>query len=93
MDSDVEGAASLPRQIEGVQIGVTVKEKEDGTVKISLRTNPPASAAEICGEFGGGGHAGAAGCSFPGLSIEEAAEKMKEACERYLANFSKDSKV
>lgn len=83
-ESDVEGAASLPRQIEGVMIGVTVKEKEDGTVKISLRTSPPVSAAEICGEFGGGGHAGAAGCSFPGLSMEEAAEKMKEACRRYL---------
>ena len=83
-ESDVEGAASLPRQIEGVLIGVTVKEKEDGTVKISLRTSPPANAAEICGEFGGGGHAGAAGCSFPGLSMEEAAEQMKAACERYL---------
>lgn len=83
-ESDVEGAAALPRQIEGVKIGVTVKEKTDGTVKISLRTNPPANAAEICGEFGGGGHAGAAGCSFSGLSMEEAAEKMKEACEKYL---------
>ena len=83
-ESDVEGTASLPRQIEGVKIGVTVKEKEDGTVKISLRTSPPVNAAEICGEFGGGGHAGAAGCSFPGLSIEEAAEKMKEACRQYL---------
>ena len=88
-ESDVEGAASLPRQIEGVLIGVTVKEKEDGTVKISLRTTPPVNAAEICGAFGGGGHAGAAGCSFPGLSIEEAAEQMKEACEKYLEkNFS-----
>ena len=83
-ESDVEGAASLPRQIEGVMIGVTVKEKEDGTVKISLRTTPPVNAAEICKNFGGGGHAGAAGCSFPELSMEEAAGKMREACEAYL---------
>ena len=83
-ESDVEGAASLPRQIEGVLIGVTVKEKEDGLVKVSLRTSPPVSAAEICGEFGGGGHAGAAGCSFPGLSMEEAAEQIKAACGKYL---------
>ena len=83
-ESDVEGAASLPRQIEGVLIGVTVKEKEDGTVKISLRTTPPVNAAEICKNFGGGGHAGAAGCTMPDCSMEEAAGKMKEACEAYL---------
>ena len=83
-ESDVEGAASLPRQIEGVMIGVTVKEKEDGTIKISLRTSPPANAAEICKEFGGGGHAGAAGCSFPECSMAEATEKIKAACEAYL---------
>lgn len=82
--SDVEGAASLPRQIEGVQIGVTVREKEDGTVKVSLRTIPSVNAAEICKRFGGGGHAGAAGCSFPGCSMAEAAEQMKAACEQYL---------
>ena len=90
-ESDVEGAASLPRQIEGVQIGVTVKEKEDGTVKISLRTSPPANAAEICEEFGGGGHAGAAGCSFRELSMEEAAEKIKEACKRYVTKVLAES--
>ena len=83
-ESDVEGVAALPRQIEGVMIGVTVKEKEDGVIKISLRTSPPMNSAEICREFNGGGHAGAAGCSFQGLSMEEAAETMKEACERYL---------
>lgn len=82
---DMDGSvAALSRQIEGVLFGITVKEKEDGTIKVSVRANPPADAAALCAKFGGGGHTGAAGCSFPGLSLEEAAEKMKAACEEYL---------
>lgn len=83
-ESDLEGVASLPRQIEGVLLGVTMKEREDGTIKASLRAAPPADAAALCKKFGGGGHTGAAGCSFEGLSMGEAAEKMKAACEAYL---------
>lgn len=84
VESDLEGLAALPRQIEGVVLGVTVKEKADGAIKISVRANPPANAAELCGKFGGGGHTGAAGCTFDGLSMEEASEKMKAACVEYL---------
>lgn len=87
-DSDLEGLASLPREIEGVLLGVTVKEKEDGTIKVSVRANPPADAAAICEKFSGGGHTGAAGCSFSGISMEEAAEKMKAACEEELLAVS-----
>ncbi len=83
-EGDLEGVASLPRQIEGVALGLTFKEKENGEIKVSVRANPPADAAEICGKFGGGGHTGAAGCSFPGLTIKQAAERMKAACENYL---------
>lgn len=83
-ESELEGVASLPRQIEGVLLGVTMKEKEDGTIKASLRASPPADAAAVCKIFGGGGHTGAAGCSFPGCSMTEAAEKMKAACQGYL---------
>lgn len=83
-DSELDGVAALPRQVEGVKIGVTLKEKEDGTVKASVRTNPPANAAALCERFGGGGHEGAAGCSFPHASMKEAGEKIMAACEEYL---------
>lgn len=83
-ESDLDGVATLPRQIEGVVIGVTLKEKEDGSVKASVRTNPPADSAAFCGRFGGGGHTGAAGCSFSGVTLAEAAERMAAACGEYL---------
>ena len=38
-DDEMEGLASIPRQIEGVLIGITMREKEGGFFKISVRTN------------------------------------------------------
>lgn len=73
-DSDTEGIAGMPRQIEGVKIGITFKEKETGTFKISMRSSGDIDVSEICRQFGGGGHKAAAGCTVKG-NIEEA-EKM-----------------
>lgn len=53
---------ALPRQIEGVLVGAVIKEKEDGTYSISVRTDDGIDASEICSRLGGGGHKGAAGC-------------------------------
>lgn len=83
-ESELEGIASLPRQIKGVLLGVTLKEKEDGTVKGSVRSNPPANAREIGESFGGGGHPGAAGFTLPGTTLAQAAEKVEAACREQL---------
>ena len=69
-EADIEGIPAVPAQIEGVLVGVTIKEKDAGIYKVSLRTNCGVNASEICAAFGGGGHASAAGCSFEG-SIEQ----------------------
>ena len=74
--SDMDGIAAMSRQIEGVLIGITVREKSDGRWKISLRTFEPYDAAEICQKFGGGGHKRAAGCEFE--TELEAKTKLKE---------------
>ncbi len=83
-EGELDGVAALPRQIEGVLVGVTLKEKPDGTIKASLRSNPPASACAICEKFGGGGHTCAAGCSFSGITMEEAARRLEAACQEHL---------
>ena len=71
---DFEGLASLPMQIEGVAVGITIKEREQGKYKISMRSTEEANVAEICGKLGGGGHIRAAGCTMEG-SLEQV--KMK----------------
>lgn len=53
---------ALPRQIEGVLVGVVIKQKVDGSYGISVRTDSEIDASEICSRMGGGGHKGAAGC-------------------------------
>ena len=65
-DDEMEGLASIPRQVEGVKIGITMREKEDGTFKVSVRTNDGVNASQFCARFGGGGHVAASGCSIKG---------------------------
>lgn len=61
-EAELDGVSSLPRMIEGVDVGITIRERIDGSHKVSLRTSKSADASEICQEFGGGGHMRAAGC-------------------------------
>lgn len=65
---------ALPRQIEGVLVGAVIKEKEDGSFGISVRTEGDIDASEICAHMGGGGHKGAAGASFSSSYEEGKAE-------------------
>lgn len=82
-ESETDPLASRTRQIEGVEVGVFLKEKSDGTFKISLRTLEPVNASEICRKLGGGGHARAAGCQIDG-PFESAREKIISAITEYL---------
>lgn len=83
-DGELEGLASIPRQIEGVEIGITLREKKPNDFKISVRADEKViNAAEFCSRFGGGGHAAAAGCSIKG-SLEEVKARLIAAAEEAL---------
>lgn len=79
-EAELDGLSVIPRQIEGVEVGVTLREKEEG-FKVSLRTNEYLDASAICASLGGGGHVRAAGCFVSG-SLEEAKRKVVAAIER-----------
>ena len=82
-DDEMEGLASIPRQIEGVLIGITMREKEDGFFKISVRTNGNINASDFCSQFGGGGHPAAAGCTIEG-DLKTVRNKLIKAAEKFL---------
>lgn len=82
-DDEMEGLASIPRQIEGVLMGITMREKEDGFFKISVRTNGNINASKFCSQFGGGGHPAAAGCAIEG-TLDEVKNRLIEAAEKTL---------
>ena len=80
-EDETEGLSSLPRQVEGVCIGITVKQKEDGGYKISVRTTQGYNAGALCAQFGGGGHQAAAGCSMTGTLAQVKEQIVQAACK------------
>ena len=80
-ENDMEGLPPIPRQIEGVWVGVTLRQKKDGNYKISVRTGTHADASLICAQLGGGGHNRAAGCAVDG-TLEEARAAIIDAVEK-----------
>lgn len=80
-NDDIGALANIPRQIAGVDIGISVKEKKSGVYKASLRSSERIDVAEIAQNFGGGGHKRAAGCTFENCTIEYAVETIGKACE------------
>lgn len=81
--TDIEGITSLPRNIEGVQVGITVRQQPAGSYKVSVRTVPEVDAAAICAHLGGGGHRQAAGCELLG-SLDNAKSALLTEVEKAL---------
>ena len=69
-DSDTNGISSIPREVKGVLIGITLREKEKNVFKASVRTDETIDASMICSQFGGGGHKCAAGFIIKGGIFE-----------------------
>lgn len=73
-DESTDELINYPRKVEGVDVAVMLKQKDESTVKISMRSKG-VDVSRIAMQFGGGGHARAAGCSIEG-SIDEARQKL-----------------
>ncbi len=65
-ENDTEGLTNLPTQPEGVEVGITLREREPNVYKISLRSAKDVNVSAICQSLGGGGHVKAAGCLLKG---------------------------
>jgi len=76
LDDDSEGLIDFIRSVHGVVVAVFFEDLDGGKVRVSMRSKDArVNASEICGVFGGGGHALAAGIRMPG-PLEEAREKV-----------------
>lgn len=78
-ENDTDDIAALGGVVEGTDCSVTMKEKEGGEWKISLRTGARVDASKVCQRFGGGGHKAAAGCVIRGKTREEAKRAIVDA--------------
>ena len=66
-----EELPSLLRSIKGVEISVLFRSQESGEVRVSLRSRKYFDVGALANRYGGGGHAGAAGCTLE-MCLEEA---------------------
>lgn len=81
--NELDGIASIPIRIEGVDIGITIKEIEPNKNKISVRTSRAVDANKFCNYFGGGGHTRAGGFELTD-STENAKEKILDIIKENL---------
>ena len=75
---DSEGLIDFPRSIAGVEAVALIRQREDGTHKVSLRSRGEVDVEKIARHHGGGGHRNAAGFVLEGDG-EEARRKVAEA--------------
>lgn len=84
---DSEGLVDYARAIDGVDVGVFIEDR-DGAIKVSLRAKDPFYRVDqVAKQFGGGGHACAAGLNVEGSSIREFEPHLLEALGEHLKSL------
>ncbi len=69
-EDDTDGIATLPRQIQGVEVGITLREVAPDEYRISARSDGRINVSTICQRLGGGGHVRASGARLTGPKDE-----------------------
>ena len=69
-EDDTDGIATLPRQIQGVEVGITMREVKENEYRISARSDGRINVSAICQRLGGGGHVRASGARLTGSTDE-----------------------
>lgn len=72
---DTEGVVPFINEIEGYDVAIFLKEKEEGIVRVSARSKEICDVSKLCEKFDGGGHKRAAGATIEG-SLDEALEML-----------------
>jgi len=88
---DSEGLIDVIRAIRGVQLAVFFEELPDGRIRVSMRSKDRRlDVCKIATQFGGGGHALAAGIRMPG-PLEEAKSLVLAAIRRRVEDVKTES--
>jgi len=66
---DIEGLVNYPLTIAGIEVAVLLRELEDGSIRVSMRSKSEVDVSTVAAKFGGGGHRKAAGCQMVGSLV------------------------
>lgn len=83
-ETESGGIVNIPNSIDGVEVGVFIRDREENEYKVSLRSNRYVNVADVAMSFGGGGHNRAAGYTSKSDSISETTEKLIKEIEKYI---------
>ena len=82
---DSEGLIDMIRAVKGVRVAVFFEELHNGHIRVSMRSKDKGvNVCDVATQFGGGGHALAAGIRMPG-PLSEAKPKVLSAIKQALA--------
>lgn len=70
-ESEAEGIVTIPRTVQGAEVGIYIRERGNGEFKVSLRSNRYVDVAKLAEQMGGGGHVRAAGYSVFNMQEKE----------------------
>ena len=88
---DSEGLIDIIRGIDTVIVAIFFEEMADGKIRVSMRSKDPRiDVCRIGMQFGGGGHALAAGVRMPG-PLAEAESRLMGVVAEEISNFEKES--
>lgn len=82
-EQDTDGIINYAREIEGVEVAVIFKEKDDHEIKVGLRSNERVDVSKIAEEFKGGGHTKASGCTLK-MTMDEAKQLILNSIRKSL---------
>ena len=78
---ETEGFIDFIMGIEGVKVGIILCEMDNGSFKVSLRSNGP-DVSKVAELYGGGGHVLASGCQISG-DYYEVVDKLVSSVSRF----------
>jgi len=84
-NEETEGYVNYARSIEGVEIGILFKELRTNEIKLSWRSSISVDVSKLAANFGGGGHARAAGCTINGPVDQVVNDVLQFVTEYYRA--------
>jgi phosphoesterase RecJ-like protein len=78
-----EDFINYPRSIQGVEVALLFREVTSRKFRVSMRSRGAVDVARVAGQFQGGGHPAASGCTVEG-SLSEVMNQVLEAVRAVL---------
>ncbi|NPA55705.1 MAG: bifunctional oligoribonuclease/PAP phosphatase NrnA [Epsilonproteobacteria bacterium] len=81
---DTDGLVNMVRKLATVEVAMMLREEEDGSIKVSLRSKNYVDVSKIAAKYGGGGHIRASGVTFKDATFEQVQEILLQELKQQL---------